>query len=424
MRNMKDSGIEWIGEIPEDWKRTKLKNLIIESNSGEVIDKSYWNIGNEILYSCSKVTIMCNYSKFPEHKRTVKGDLLLTRNATPYIFIPEENAIYTNVVQRIKLNDKVNLRFIKYMLQSSSNSIKGYGDIIESFNMNVWGNTWCTLPSLEEQALIADYLDNKVKEIDNIVSKTKETIEEYKKYKQSVITEAVTKGINPNVEMKDSGIEWIGEIPKDWDVVRLKNVLKERKESNNPIKTDFILSLTANKGVIPYTEKKSGGNKSKEDLSTYKLAYPGDIVVNNMNVISGSVGLSEYLGCVSPVYYTLYPINKFDNVKYFNYVFQSSIFQKSLRGLGNGIMIKESQSGKLNTVRMRISMDKLNTVLLPLPNTHTQELIADYLDNKVKKIDNLISKKQELITQLEQYKKSLIYEYVTGKKEVSPFYAD
>ena len=214
-------------------------------------------------------------------------------------------------------------------------------------------------------------------------------------------------------KIKDSGIEWIGEIPEDWNVRRLKNVLKERKESNKPIKTDFILSLTANDGVIPYSEKKSGGNKSKEDLSDYKLAYPGDIVVNNMNVISGSVGLSEYFGCLSPVYYTLYPISKLYNVKYFNYVFKSSVFQKSLRGLGNGIMMKESQNGKLNTVRMRISMDKLNTVLLPVPDSRTQELIADYLDSKVSEIDNIISKTKETIEEYKKYKQSVITEVVT-----------
>src|SRR5665648_367512 len=104
-------------------------------------------------------------------------------------------------------------------------------------------------------------------------------------------------------EMKDSGIEWIGEIPDDWDIKSLKVILAERKENNNPIKTDFILSLTMDKGVIPYTEKEGGGNKAKEDLTAYKLAYPNDIVLNSMNVIVGSVGLSKYFGCVSPVYY-------------------------------------------------------------------------------------------------------------------------
>ena len=107
--------------------------------------------------------------------------------------------------------------------------------------------------------------------------------------------------------MKDSGIEWIGDIPKVWKLKRLKALLVERKEKNDPVQTHFILSLGANYGVIPYSQKEGGGNKAKEDVSSYRLAYPGDIVMNSMNIISGSVGLSKYFGCVSPVYYMFYP---------------------------------------------------------------------------------------------------------------------
>ena len=108
-------------------------------------------------------------------------------------------------------------------------------------------------------------------------------------------------------EMKDSDIEWIGKIPKDWDIKRLKALFGERKEKNDPVKTNFILSLGAAYGVVPYSEKEGGGNKAKEDLTDYRLAYPNDIVMNSMNILSGSVGLSNYFGCVSPVYYMLRP---------------------------------------------------------------------------------------------------------------------
>ena len=127
--------------------------------------------------------------------------------------------------------------------------------------------------------------------------------------------------------MKDSGIEWIGEIPKEWATKRLKAVLCERTEINNPIKTDFILSLTNDRGVIPYNEKGDVGNKSKDDLTGYKLAYPNDIVLNSMNVIIGSVALSSYFGCVSPVYYMLYPRSSNDSTKYYNYLFQTKEWQ-------------------------------------------------------------------------------------------------
>lgn len=201
-------------------------------------------------------------------------------------------------------------------------------------------------------------------------------------------------------EMKDSGVEWIGKIPIDWEKKRLKAVLCERNVSNNPIKTDFILSLTNDRGVIPYTEKGESGNKSKDDLTGYKLAYPNDIVLNSMNVIIGSVGLSKYYGCVSPVYYMLYPRYESDCVRYYNYLFQTRELQSKLKGYGNGIM----------EIRMRIPMSKLNTVELPIPPYNVQYYIADYLDEKCSEIDNIIEKKQLIIEKLGQYRLSVISE--------------
>lgn len=222
-----------------------------------------------------------------------------------------------------------------------------------------------------------------------------------------------------NRKMKDSGVPWIGEIPKAWDVKPLKAILAERKETNNPVKTDYILSLTIDRGVIPYSEKGNGGNKSKEDLTQYKLAYPNDIVLNSMNVIVGSVGLSKYFGAVSPVYYMLYPRNMTDRVKYYNNIFQTKVFQGSLIGYGNGIMMKQSEvSQKLNTIRMRIPMSKLNTVMLPCPPSKEQQKIVDFLDGKVTKIDNIINKTTISIEEYKKYKQSIITE--TLKKGLNP----
>ena len=182
-------------------------------------------------------------------------------------------------------------------------------------------------------------------------------------------------------EMKNSGIEWIGEIPSDWKLERLKAIFLERKEKNDPIKTNYILSLGAAYGVVPYTEKEGGGNKAKEDLSDYRLAYPNDIVMNSMNIISGSVGISKYFGCVSPVYYMLYPsVAEQIDPNYYCFMFQTKAFQKSLMGLGNGILIKESSNGNFNTVRMRIPMEKLGVQSLPVPTLEEQKRIADFLD--------------------------------------------
>lgn len=214
-------------------------------------------------------------------------------------------------------------------------------------------------------------------------------------------------------EMKDSGVAWVNKIPKEWALKKIKYTLKNRNENNNPIRCRKILSLTAKQGVIPLEEKEGGGNKPKEDYSAYKLAYPNDIVMNSMNVLSGSVGLSKYFGCVSPVYYMLRPINENDDVRYFNYIFQTTVFQRSLLGLGNGILMKESDNGKLNTIRMRIPIDKLGELLIPVPESSVQKKIADYLDNVILDIDILLVDIKKQLETLEEYKKSIITEVVT-----------
>ena len=214
-------------------------------------------------------------------------------------------------------------------------------------------------------------------------------------------------------EMKDSGIQWLREYPANWNLIKIKYCLKERVEKNNPVRTTDILSLTAKQGVIPYDQKEGGGNKPKEDVSAYRLAYPGDIGMNSMNILSGSVGLSNYFGCVSPVYYMLRPIDKSEDVRFYNYIFQSTVFQRSLYGLGNGILIKESGNGKLNTIRMRIPIDKFGGLFIPVAPIQEQKKIADFLDAKCSEIDALIADIQTQIDTLEQYKRSVITEAVT-----------
>ena len=157
--------------------------------------------------------------------------------------------------------------------------------------------------------------------------------------------------------MKNSGVEWIGMIPEEWELRRLKYILRERNEKNFPVKTTEILSLTASQGVIPYAEKEGGGNKPKEDLSAYKLAYPEDVVMNSMNVLSGSVGLSRYYGCVSPVYYMFYSDDKNIDIRFYNYIFKTKAFQRSLMGLGNGILIKESENLFMRRMTFEISLE-------------------------------------------------------------------
>lgn len=214
-------------------------------------------------------------------------------------------------------------------------------------------------------------------------------------------------------KMKDSGIEWIGKIPEGWETKRLGAILQERNEVNNPIQTTSILSLTNNRGVIPYSEKGNQGNKAKDDLTGYKIAHIGDIVLNSMNVIIGSVGLSNYYGAVSPVYYMLFPRNNIEtNIQYYNYLFQTTAFQQSLRGYGNGIL----------EIRMRIQMQKLKTVLLPVPTFLEQSNITVYLDASLSKLNILLSKTRSSIEEYKKLKQAVITQAVTkgvrGEREM------
>ena len=213
-------------------------------------------------------------------------------------------------------------------------------------------------------------------------------------------------------EMKDSGIKWVQDIPKSWDVQKLKYILTERKEKNDPIITTDILSLTAEQGVIPYAERQGGGNKPKEDLTAYKVVRKGDIVLNSMNILSGAVNYSEYTGCVSPVYYTLYHENDIV-VRYYNLIFQTEAFQKSLRGLGNGILIKESSNGKLNTIRMRIPMEKLGKELLPVPSIKEMQDIVSEVEPICSKIDTIIAEAKASIEEYKELKQAVVYDAVT-----------
>jgi len=212
---------------------------------------------------------------------------------------------------------------------------------------------------------------------------------------------------------KDSEVEWIGKIPNHWDLCKIKFLLKKRNEKNNPIITDNILSLSIKKGVTLQSEKPTGGNKPKDDLSKYNIVQENDIVINSMNVIVGSVGLSKYFGLVSPVYYILYSNNENLEIRYYDFLFSGKQFQKSLIGEGNGIMILESSNGKLNTIRMRIPYEKLGNKEFPVPPLSEQQQIVSFLDTKTSLIDSLIEKTQRKIELLKEKRTSLINEVVT-----------
>lgn len=202
--------------------------------------------------------------------------------------------------------------------------------------------------------------------------------------------------------------KWVKRIPEHWQMKRLKAIFAMRKEKNNPVITENILSLTAKQGVVPYAEKEgTGGNKPKSDMTQYNIAHENDLLVNCMNVVSGAAGVSRYFGAISPVYYALYPHND-ENVWYYHHIFRLMPFQRSLVGLGKGILMHESESGALTSVRMRISMNYLGNVMLPVPPRDEQDKIVRYLNWKVSKINAAIVDNRKQIAILNELKQRTI----------------
>ena len=214
-------------------------------------------------------------------------------------------------------------------------------------------------------------------------------------------------------ELIDSNIEWLGKIPTNWIVQPLKRVIKERNELNKSEKETFLLSLTIQDGIIPYSEKNGGGNKAKEDISKYKIVKKNDIVINSMNVVVGASGISKYDGLVSPVYYVFSETNKSCG-RFYNYLFLNQTFENHLFGLGNGILVKINEdNGKLNTIRKKIPIDKLKNEFVPVPPLEEQIKISNYLDDKVSLIDETIENNKKEIELLKEYKNQRINELVT-----------
>ncbi|WP_107832077.1 restriction endonuclease subunit S [Neisseria subflava] len=212
---------------------------------------------------------------------------------------------------------------------------------------------------------------------------------------------------------KDSGVEWLGEIPSHWECLPIRSIFKFRNEKNDPIKTDNILSLSIANGVTEYSDENRGGNKRKDDLSSYKLAYPNDIVLNSMNVIVGAVGVSKYFGAISPVYYALSLYNQRANLSYYENIFKNENFQRGLLRFGKGILIKFGENGKMNTIRMKISQDDLKKLYFPIPPLDEQQKIAQFLDDKTAKIDQTVDLAEKQIALLKEHKQILIQNAVT-----------
>ena len=302
-------------------------------------------------------------------------------------------------------NSGVNIKWLKYAIMSLDLGKSISKTTIPHIYFSEYSNRKVGWSSLDTQARIADFLDYKCDEIDSVIAITQKTIEEYKALKQSIITEVVTKGIRGDRPMKSSGIEWIGEIPAEWDVIRVKQLLKERNERSKEGKEE-PLSMSQKVGLVPTKFLESIPNMASSFVGA-KLAYVDDLVFNKLKAHLGVFSVSRYDGLVSPDYAVYCSTGK-SNLKYLEYIFKTpqciGEFRKKSTGIAAGLM--------------RLYTEGLFSIYLPYPALSEQEEIAEYLNEKCTGIDALIVKKQQYLIEIENYKKSLIYEYVTGKKEV------
>jgi type I restriction-modification system, S subunit len=309
--------------------------------------------------------------------------------------------------------DEFDKRYFLYFFQSCYNLRIFYGFGRGVSGMGRWrlpadqfNNMMIPVPTPAIQKAIADYLDVRCSEIDKAIEAAEVSIEEYKLYKKSVIFQAVTKGLDPNVPMKDSGIEWVGIIPASWTTTRIKNLLAEKSVKGRPDET--VLSLYREYGIIPKDSRDDNHNVTSSDTSSYKFIEVGDFVINKMKAWQGSMALSGYQGIISPAYLVYQFILEDVDPKYLHHLLRSRPYADEFARLSTGIRIGQWDLH---------SNDFLCTLAL-LPPLGEQTRIVAYVDDRCSEIDKAIEAKQLIIDELKAYKKSLIWEAVTGKREV------
>ncbi len=416
MRKMKDSGIEWIGQIPSDWDISKIKyhcsmqsgdNLTSSDIEPEGEYEVYGANGFRGYYSrfnCEGVHILVG------RQGALAGNVHLVDGR----YWATDHAVIT------KITDKTCVKFLYYSLVSADLNQYAFETAAQpGLAVSVIVNKSVPIPPLAEQQKIADFLDEKCGEIDSIRSDVQREIEILNDYKKSVITEAVTKGLNPKAKLKDSGIEWIGKIPEEWNVIRLKNAswLKGRIGWQGLRAEEFIdegpfliTGTDFQKGVVNWdtcvhiSEQRFNQDKAIQ-IKENDLLITKDGTIGKLAVVKNC---PEKVSLNSGVFI----IRNNGKYKYFDkymyYVLQSEQFN---------LWFDLSNAG--NSTIKHLNQENFYNFAFTYPPLSEQKAIADYLDEKCSAIDATIADKQKQLETLDEYKKSLIFEYVTGKKEVS-----
>lgn len=432
MRKMKDSGVAWLESIPETWNLLQLGSLFLEHKhknvgmqSSNLLSLSY----GKIIQKNINATDGLLPESFEGYNVIDAGDIVLrltdlqNDQRSLRVGLCGESGIITSAYTTLRRrNDALNSKYFYYLLHSYDIRKGFYGmgaGVRQGLNYAGVRKIMLTVPPESEQTAIAECLDRKTAQVDALISNVQAQIEKLKAYKQSLITEVVTKGLDPNVPMMDSGVEWIGEIPVSWGIAKLQYCAKIRSgitlgkkypDDAELIKRPYLRVANVQNGGVVLDDLKTIEVSTEEDAQ-YRLSA-GEVLMteggDRDKLGRGCVWLGQVEPCLHQNHIFALRTNKLLNPYFLSYVTASKIG----RVYFDITAIKTTNLACTNS-------SKVLAFKLPLPSAGEQQQMVDYLDRQVDKIDKLISAKQSKIEKLEQYKRSLIYEYVTGKKEVS-----
>jgi type I restriction enzyme S subunit len=413
-QSYKPSSVEWIGEVPTEWSISKYKyNLSILSGFPFKSESFDIEVGFPLLRirDITSGTIETYYNgDFDEKYIIKKGDVVIGMDGDFNIREWDNEDILLNQrCCKIQNTNGLLLKFVFYTLPFDLQIINDltYYTTVKHLSVDDLYNIKCVIPPIYEQHQIVRYLDEKTELIDKFISTKERKLTLLKEQRISLINEVVTKGLNPNVKMKDSGVEWIGKIPEHWGMKKVKYLFQIRKRISGELGYD-ILSVTQ-KG-LKIKDIISGKGQLSMDYTKYQIVYPNDFVMNHMDLLTGYVDVSKWLGVTSPDYRVFTLIDSESLSEYYLRIFQFGYQNKVFYGFGQG----SSMLG-----RWRLPSEEFNNFYFPYPSKNEQTQIVEHINLHTKEIDNLVQLEQEKIDLLKEYRKSLISEVVTGKIKVT-----
>lgn len=416
---MKDSGISWVGEIPKEWQTLKSKFIFKQRNTrgnnicirllsptqkyGVIPQDNYEELTG---MSAVKLNNNTNYALL---KTIHKGDYCISLRSFQGGFeYSEYEGVVSPAYQVFYPIITIADGYYKYLFKE-----RGFIDIMNSYTMSLrdgkniafddFGDTFIPVPPLAEQQRIAEFLDRECGKIDGLKADIQSQIDTLEQYKRSVITEAVTHGLNSSAPMKDSGIPWVGQFPTHWTKKKGKYILRYMSK---PVKQDDgVITCFRDGEVTLRSNRREDGFTMADKEIGYQGVDVGDLVVHGMDGFAGAIGISDSRGKASPV---LNVLNTKQNKKYIMYYLRSMAYGEVFTALSTGIRVRSCD----------LRWNKLAELLYPLPPIDEQNNIVNYIDEQIARTNEIIADKKSQIETLDGYKKSLIYEYVTGKKEV------